>query len=212
MGKTNNFTGFLISALAVFILLCAAPHARAKDFKAMPAIDGGGRWLFAYQNGVNEVKIMPGPAYGLTFTQVIDFSWSRNMAFEASWLHSRNHGEMTLIAADDTEVFNITQDSFCGNIGYFFSGRKFLPYISGGLGVMAIKYEPESNLNKLWEQDPMINLGGGLDYTVWEAEVSRALDRVLLGARFRYEYIFVQKVFDVSLTALAITARLELRF
>jgi hypothetical protein len=58
----------------------------------------------------------------------------------------------------------------------------------------------------------MINFGGGLDYTLWEADVSRALDRILLGVRFRYEYYFVQKIFDTSLSSLAVTSRLELRF
>ncbi|MCZ7583382.1 MAG: hypothetical protein M5R36_08660 [Deltaproteobacteria bacterium] len=67
-------------------------------------------------------------------------------------------------------------------------------------------------MNKLWEQDVMVNLGSGVDYTLWEAEKSRALDRILLGARVRYEYIFVQKIFTTALNDLAITGRLELRF
>jgi hypothetical protein len=199
------------AALVLAILFCTSP-LYAKDFKAMPAVETGGRWMFGYQNGVNEVRTQPALAYGLTFTQIVDFSWSRNIAFDASYLHSRSHGEMTWLSTGNNVVFNLTADSFSGNIGYFFTGRKLLPYISGGLGVAALKYEPESAQDTIWEQDPFINLGGGLDYTLWEAEVSRALDRILLGARFRYEYIFVQKIFDTALTDLAITARLELRF
>jgi len=203
---------FALSAAVIFGLCLSASAVQAKDFKSMPAIEAGGRWFFAYDDRAQEIRILPAAAYGVTFTQIIDFSWARNVAFDVNYLHSRSHGELEDGESDDIEVFDLTADTVCGNIGYFFTGRKLLPYISGGFGMAALKYEPESTKGKLWEQDFMINLGGGMDYTLWEAEKSRALDRVLLGARVRYEYIFVQKIVDASLNGLAFTARFELRF
>ncbi|MCC6159803.1 MAG: outer membrane beta-barrel protein [Deltaproteobacteria bacterium] len=197
--------------IAVLIALLPAVAA-AKDFKSMPAFDIGGRWIFGYQTGAKEVVIQPGLAYGGTFTQIIDFSWARNMAFEANYLHSFSHGETESEDGGDVAVFDITMDSGSANIGYFFSGRKLLPYISTGLGVAVLKYEPEAAVDKVWEQDVTFNIGGGADWTLWEAAKSGALDRILLGARVRYEYIAVQQIFDVGMSALAITGRFELRF
>lgn len=206
----------IIRAFLILVFLAATAFSPglsfAKDFKSMPSFELGGRWLFGYEEGAREIRINPGLAYGGTFTQIIDFEWARNMAVEVNYLHSTSRGERVDDETGDTVVFDLTADLSCLNIGYFFIGRKILPYISGGLGLAALKYEPESNEDKLWEQTLMLNLGGGTDWTLWEAEKSRGLDRVLLGARVRYEYIFIDKIFDSSLNALAITARAELRF
>jgi len=51
-----------------------------------------------------------------------------------------------------------------------------------------------------------------VDYTLWETDKNVGLKRILIGARFRYEYVMIQKAFDNSLSQLAITARFSLRF
>lgn len=197
---------------ALFFVLLAVSSAGAKDYRSMPAADVGGRWVFAYRESAREIRVNPALAYGGTFTQIVDFEWARNMAFEVNFLHSVSHGEATTLDTGAVEVFDLTWDSGAFNIGYFFSGRKLLPYMSTGLGVVSLKYEPELAKNKIWEQNFYFNIGGGADWTVWETKSGGSLDRILLGARVRYEYTQVTEIVDVALNALAITGRFELRF
>jgi opacity protein-like surface antigen len=202
----------MVLAVFVFVHMSAVDPARAKDFKTMPSFETGGRWLFAFDENSEEITIRPGFALGGTFTQIIDFEWARNMAFELNYLHSVSHGEQMDVDSGDKAIFDITADFAAMNIGYYFTGRKILPYISAGPGVALFKYEPESAEDKIWEQTLLLNIGGGADWTIWEPEGGSALDKILLGARVRYEYVFVNKLFSSSLNSLAITGRAVLRF
>ena len=99
------------AALLVAVTLALgllASAAQAKDFKTMPSVEAGGRWFFAYHEGAKEVSILPAAAYGVTFTQIIDFSWARNIAFDVNYLHSRSHGELADAESDDIRVFDLT--------------------------------------------------------------------------------------------------------
>ncbi len=215
MSSASNkyrYLPIVLLAVSAFFAAMNAHEATAKDFKSMPSFETGGRWLFAYDENSEDVTIWPGYALGGTFTQIIDFEWARNMAFEGNYLHSFSHGERKDIDTGDTVIFDLYADFAALNIGYYFTGRKILPYISGGLGMAMFKYEPESTTDKIWEQTLLINLGGGADWTVWEPEKGMAIDKVLLGARVRYEYILVNELFSSSLNALAITGRAVLRF
>ncbi|MCB1152316.1 outer membrane beta-barrel protein [bacterium] len=210
---TNLRATAVFTAVAALSLwaLCAAT-AWAKDYKAMPSVEVGGRWFFAYEQGAEAIRINPGLAVGGTYTQIFDFDWARNVSFELNYLHSESRGETEDESTGDETIFDLTADTPGLNIGYFFTGRKILPYMSAGFGSAFLKYEPESNVEKLWETCLLMNLGGGADWTVFETGGGSALEKILLGARVRYEYYFIQKTFDTALNALAITARLEARF
>ncbi|MBZ0271538.1 hypothetical protein K8I61_05850 [bacterium] len=198
--------------VAATLILLAAPGAWAKDTRFMPSPEGGGRWLYLYQTGTREITVRPALAYGGTIEKIFDFAWSRNVSFGVSYLHSRSHGETHDLDSDDVEVFNLNVDTFSANIGYFFTGRRIQPYISVGAGAAIMKYEPESATGKIWEQDPYLNIGGGADFSLWETEGGATLDRVLLGARLRYEYFSVQEIVDTGLVAITATARLVFSF
>ncbi len=196
----------------VFLLIAlVAASAQAADFKFNTAPEVGYVWFFAYDSRATAVRINPALCYGGTIFQIIDFDWSRNMVFELNYLYSLVQGSQidweNTGAAND---FEMSWHQAAANVGYQFEGRRLHPYLSGGLGASFLSYVDQAK-NEQTEQDFTLNLGGGVDYTVWETGTP-ALDRLDLGLRIRYYYISQKAITDVALNAVSMTLRLNLRW
>ncbi len=198
---------FFIIFLVAAIFAIWAP-AFAKDYKFMPSVDGGAIWFFMLDNGADEIIVDPAPTYGGTAVQIIDFEWARNMAFEVSYHHSVSRGEWTPYTGDKW-IFDLYCDYATGNIGYFFTGRRIHPYIASGFGAAWLKYVRMNN-DKIWETDLTVNIGAGVDFTIWEPP--GAIEQLNVGVRVRYIYVFPHKITDAGINAMATTARLQIRF
>lgn len=198
---------YFIAFLVIGAIAFAGP-AWAKDFKFMPSIDGGSIWFFMLDKGADKIVVEPAPVYGGSVVQIVDFEWARNMAFEASYHHSESRGEW-MPHKGDKWLFDLKTDYATGNIGYFFSGRKIHPYMSGGFGATWLKYVRENN-NKIWETNFTINVGAGVDFTVWEPP--GGAEQFNLGVRVRYIYVFPHKIVDAGMNAIAAVARIQMRF
>lgn len=200
----------ILPVLLCLFVLAAAGAAWAKDFKSNTAAEGGYVWLFAYDDRADYITIDPAVCYGGTLFQVINFNWARNMVAEVNYLYAEARGEAFGWEGGDSNLFDMKWHHFAFNPGYFFEGRRLHPYLSGGLGVSAIVYE-DRNHERINEQDFTLNLGGGAEYTVWETGMA-ALERLDLGLRLRYYYIFQKEVVDTALNGVSITLRLNLRW
>jgi len=191
--------------------LALAPAAAwAKDYKSNTALDGGYMWFFAFDSRTSHIQISPALCYGGTLFQIIDFSWSRNMVAELNYLYSKARGEEFYNDDRPSNLFDLSMHHLAFNPGYFFEGRRLHPYISGGLGASLLHYEDRAHQN-FDETDFTVNLGGGADYTLWETGMA-ALDRLDLGLRVRYFYIFQDKIVNVALNGIAVNLRLVLRW
>lgn len=207
-----------IAAIILLLFLGAAPAVWAKDFKSNTAGDVGYCWLFAYDRNASHIDIDPALAYGGTIFQLFDFPWARNMVGEVNYLYTAARGEAfswTDNAKGDSEgndstLFDLTMHHAAFNPGYVFEGRRLHPYISGGLGASYLLLEPLDGKEKS-EIDFTINLGAGADYTIWETGQA-ALERLDLGLRVRYFYIFQKDIVDAAMNGVALTLRLNLRW
>jgi hypothetical protein len=193
-------------------VLAAAAPAGAKDFKFNTAPEAGYTWFFAYDTRASHVKINPALCYGGTLFQIVDFNWSRNMMFELNYLFAQAKGEQfnwTPIGGNNGFVMD--WHSAAANVGYMFEGRRLHPYLSGGLGAVLIAYADRAGVN-LNDTEFTLNLGGGVDYTLWET--GRAgLTRLDLGLRIRYYYSPMETaIMNVALNAVSMTLRLNLRW
>ena len=196
--------------LAVVSLLALAPAAWAKDFKSNTCAEGGFMYLFGFDDRADYIRIMPTETYGGTLFQVFDFPWARNMIGELNYLYADARGEAFGWQGGDSNLFDLRLHHSAFNVGYFFEGRRLHPYFSGGFGVAALIYEDRAG-DRIDEQDLTINLGGGTDYTIWETGQA-ALERLDLGFRVRYYYIFQKEVFNTALNGVSLTLRLNLRW
>ncbi len=199
-----------IALLSLCLLLLLPLAATGKDYKSNTAGDVGYIWLFMYDSHAGRIEIDPALAYGGTLFQVIDFSWARNMVAEVHYLTATARGEGFNWTDDDSTLFDLTIHHMSFNPGYFFEGRRLHPYISGGFGAAYVLFEPfEGEDKKEWDLD--MNLSGGVDFTVWETGMA-ALERVDLGFRARYLYVFQRDIVDTAINGLALTLRLNLRW
>jgi len=197
----------LISICLTFILPAIAG---AKDFRSNTAAEGGYIWLFMYDKRAARIEVDPALTYGGTLFQIFHFSWARNMVGEVHYLYTKARGEGFEWTGDDSTVFDITVHHMSFNPGYVFEGRRLHPYISGGFGAAYVIFQPLEDKEKSeWDLD--MNLGGGVDYTIWETGMA-ALDRVDVGIRARYLYIFNRNIVDTAINGLAVTLRLNLRW
>lgn len=196
--------------LLTLLLTATFGTAYAKDFKFNTAIDGGYLWMFAYDRNASHIDIEPALTYGGTLFQIADFSWSRNMVGELNYLYAATRGEGFSWHGNDSTIFDLTMHHSAFNVGYFFEGRYLHPYISGGVGAMALLMEP-LNEEKTDEIDVTINLGGGMDYTL-KYFTKIAMERLDLGFRVQYFYVFQQEIVDTAFNAVALTVRLNLRW
>jgi len=194
--------------VVVALLLPAA--AFAKDFRSNTAAEGGYVWLFMYDSGARHIDVDPALTYGATLFQITDFSWARNMMGELTCLYAKARGEGFEWLGDESTVFDLTMHHAAFNPGYVFEGRKLHPYISGGFGATYLLFQPLEN-EEQDEIDFTINLGAGVDYTVWETGMA-ALDRLDLGLRARYLYIFQKEIVDTAMNGMAFQLRLNLRW
>jgi hypothetical protein len=200
------------AAMAVAVVLGWALPAAAKDFKFNTALDGGYFWFFAYDNQASHVDINPAPCYGGTLFQIVDFSWSRNMVAELNYLYTQTRGRGYDRDSDSVAVFDLAMHHAAFNVGYFFEGRRLHPYLSGGFGASYLDYQPVGEFGQpASETDLTVNLSPGADITVWETGMA-ALDRLDVGFRVRYFYVFQQHIVDTAINGLALTARVNLRW
>jgi len=198
-----------IILLSLFPALAAGP-AQAKDFKFNTAASSGLLWMFAYDRNANHIDIEPALTYGGALFQIADFSWSRNMVGELNYLYATTRGEGFSWHGNDSTIFDLTMHHGAFNVGYFFEGRYLHPYISGGVGAAALLLEPRKG-EKTDEIDVTINLGGGMDYTL-KYFTKIAMERLDLGFRVQYFYVFQQEIVDTAFNAVALTVRLNLRW
>lgn len=194
--------------LALILLLPAA--AAAKDFRSSTAAEGGYMWIFMYDRNAKDIDLDPALTYGGTLFQLVDFSWARNMMAEVTYLYAQARGEGLEWMGDESTVFDLTMHHAAINPGYVFEGRKLHPYLSGGFGATYLIFEPLEN-KKIEEIDFTLNLGAGVDYTVWETGMA-ALERVDLGLRARYLYVFQKEIVDTAINGMAFYLRLNLRW
>ncbi|NLH49812.1 MAG: outer membrane beta-barrel protein [Myxococcales bacterium] len=210
--------GHRIAALCLWTLLFFTAVAQAKDFKMNTAAEGGYLWLFAYDRHASHIDIDPAPAFGGTLFQLFDFNWARNMVGEINYIYCAARGEAfswddekeKVTDGDDSTLFDIAMHHAAFNPGYVFEGRRLHPYISGGLGATYLIFQPIEGKKKD-EVDFTINLGAGADYTIWETGQA-ALERLDLGLRVRYYYIFQKDIVDAAMNGVSVTLRLNLRW
>jgi len=199
------------TVLVLLLAVAAASPAWAKDYKSNTAAEGGYLWLFAYDQNAARIRVNPALCYGGTLFQIVDFSWSRNMMFELNYLYSFIQGEKLGWKGGNNVSFDMSWQEAAFNLGYMFEGRRMHPYLSGGLGAVFLDYADQTHKN-LNDTEFTLNLGGGVDYTLWETGAA-ALERLDLGLRFRYYYSPLESVImDVALNAVSITLRLNLRW
>ena len=202
--------------LIIIILLLVLSSSSAfgeekenKDYRFMPSIDGGPIWFLMYDNNAKFIEVSPNWAYGISLVQIVDFPKARGVAFEISYHRSTSRGEWQPM--NDKEFqFDLTMDYATFNVGYFFTGRRIHPYISAGAGAAVFTYRLRDGY-ELIEADFALNGGGGADFTVWEPP-GNAVEQMNLGARIRYIYIFPYELVDVSISAITIMLRFQLRF
>jgi hypothetical protein len=184
--------------------------AVAKDYKTNTAVEGGYLWFFAYDTHASHIDIVPTWCVGATLFQVVDFKWARNMVGELNYFYAKARGEAFDLGTSATAIFDLSMHHMAFNVGYIFEGRRLHPYLSAGVGAGYVVFDRyQGKTTSEW--DPVVNLSPGVDYTVWETG-RPALERLDVGFRVRYEYIFQQRVVNAALNSVALMARLNLRW
>jgi hypothetical protein len=199
-----------IRIVLIIVLLCLAlgTCAFAKDFGSMPSVDVGAIWIFMLDNMAEEITVDPTGTYGFSYVQAVAFKGARNMAFELSYHHSESRGLWDPLSGEDWQ-FDLKLDYSTVNVSYYFTGRRIHPYLSGGVGAAFIKYHRFNN-EKIWEVDPAINIGAGVDFTVFEPK--GGMNQFNLGFRVRYIFMSSQEIVDSGLSALTAIVRVQTRF
>jgi opacity protein-like surface antigen len=191
--------------------------AWATDFETQTAAEAGYMWFFMYDDRASRIEVDPALCYGGTIYQFMGFtgySWARNMIVGVDYVYSKARGEGFGWFNDESTVFDLTVHHASLTPGYVFEGRRLHPYLSGGLGATWVIFEPtfaENTQLKKDEIDFTLNLGAGADYTVWETGMA-ALERLDVGFRARYLYIYQRNIVDTAINGFAFSVRLNLRW
>jgi hypothetical protein len=181
------------------------------DHKFNTAVDGGVFWFFAYDSHTSRIRVNPGPCVSADLFQIADFSWSRNMLFEGNYLFAQNHGYAYDLNNANVARFLLTMHQASFDIGYVFEGRRLHPYLAAGPGVGFLFYNPDKRGPTRQETDALLNLSPGVDYTIVEF-AHGSVNRIDIGFRARYFYIWQNKIVDTALNGLGLQARLNLRW
>lgn len=200
----------LLAIACCLTLLLTAGVATAKDFKSNTAVESGYIWMFGYDTRASSMRMPPTLCYGGTLFQIIDFPWARNMVAEVNYLYTKIRGESFDWEGRDSNLFDLQWQNVAFNVGYMFEGRRLHPYLSMGPGVSIMHYEDRAD-ERINELNFSFNLGGGVEYTLWETGMA-ALERVDLGVRLRYFYIDKKEMFNDGNSGVALTLRLNLRW